>query len=521
MTKKYTDLLSLVDKAKSTAIKRNLPKDWHYYKVLRNKSQNVKTKLKLESFNEQMSKTNSNQSKFAWKVFNDEIGKRKTLNSITKLIVNESEITSEKEKQFPIPEHTSTMECTSITTEEVLKVIKHLKPNKPIGSDGIPAKFYKPFSDELTPILTKLFNESLRLGKMPAILKKSYIECLYKGKGTRTACNNFRPISIISATSKLFEHIMYTRLSSYLESTELLSDNQHGYRRNRSNQSAVLYLTSQIRKAADSKLIRGLVFVDFQKAFDSINQDILIRYLASLGVVASNIKWLESYFINRQISVQNGQYESEPRILSRGIPQGSSLSGLLFSLCINMLLEKFKNCKVILYADDLVLWFSSTSVNEVKEHLQEDLNDLQLWCESNDMTINVPKTKCMIITPPRIKTPQLDILVSTQRVEQVKSFKYLGVVIDDHLTWNEQYEEVCDKVSQLVYLINRHKKGISQKWLHIFCTAIVLSTLDYCYAACGNLPTTKYKRIDLILLRAANLIVENSTLQLIDIFDNF
>jgi hypothetical protein len=143
-----------------------------------------------------------------------------------------------------------------------------------------------------------------------------------------------------------------------------------------------------------------------------------------LGVVASNIKWLESYFINRQISVQNGQYESEPRILSRGIPQGSSLSGLLFSLYINMLPEKFKNCKVILYADDLVLWFSSTSVNEVKEHLQEDLNDLQLWCESNDMTINVPKTKCMIITPPRIKTPQLDILVSTQRVEQVKSFKY-------------------------------------------------------------------------------------------------
>jgi hypothetical protein len=332
--------------------------------VLRNKIQNVKTKLKLASFNEQISKTNSSQSKSAWKIFNNEIGKRKTSSSITKLIVNERKITSEKEiadafcnyyadlttkineqdkKQFPIPEHTSTMDCTSITAEEVLKSIKYLKPNKPIGSDGIPAKFDKLFSDEIAPILTNLFNESLRLGKVPTVLKKSYIKCLYKGKGTRTSCNNFRHISIISSTSKVFEHIMYTRLSSYLESTELLSGNQHGYRRHRSTQSAVLYLTSQIRKAADNKLITGLVFVDFQKAFDSINHDILIRYLVSLGVVGRNIKWLESYFTNRQISVLNGQYESEPRILSRGTPQGSSLSGLLFSLYINLLPEKFKN----------------------------------------------------------------------------------------------------------------------------------------------------------------------------------
>jgi hypothetical protein len=104
------------------------------------------------------------------------------------------------------------------------------------------------FNEELSPILVELFNLSLRNGQVPAILKKSYIKCLYKGKGSRSLCKNYRPISIISSTAKLFENIMYHRLSQFLENTNQLSDSQHGYRHNRSTQSAAIQITTETTK---------------------------------------------------------------------------------------------------------------------------------------------------------------------------------------------------------------------------------------------------------------------------------
>jgi hypothetical protein len=137
----------------------------------------------------------------------------------------------------------------------------------------------------------------------------------YKAKGAKTLCTNYRPISIISSTSKLFEQIIYHRLSTHLELTNQLSDCQHGYRKARSTKSAIVELEGHIRKAGDDKLIIGLVFVDFSK-----------------GIGGTTLSWFISYFNDRSISVQNGKHTSTPRTINRGTPQGSSLSGLLFAI---------------------------------------------------------------------------------------------------------------------------------------------------------------------------------------------
>jgi hypothetical protein len=229
------------------------------------------------------------------------------------------------------------------------------------------------YGEHISQILTDLFNDNLRNGTVPSILKKTIIKCLYKGKGTKSKCTNYRPISIISSTSKIFEQIMYHRLSSYLENTNQLSENQHGYRKSRSTQSAVVELANYIRKACDEKLITGLVFVDFGKAFDSINHQILIHHLKVLGVNIKSLEWFSSYFHNRSISVQNGKHTSASRTINRGTPQGSSLSGLVFAIYINFLPEIFRNCKNILYADDLVIRASLKTINAVHTALQQDL----------------------------------------------------------------------------------------------------------------------------------------------------
>jgi hypothetical protein len=234
--------------------------------------------------------------------------------------------------------------------------------------------------EHITHILTALFNDCLTNGTMPSVLKKTTIKCLYKGKGTKSLCTNYRPISIISSTSKIFEQIIYQRLwlSSHLENTNRLSDCQHGYRKARSTQSAIVEVESHIRKAGDDKLITGLVFADFSKAFDSINHQILIHQLKLLGVSGNTLSWFISYFNDRSISVQNGKHSSAPSTINRGKPQGSSLSGLLFAIYINCLPKIFKNCKAILYADDLVLWVSLKTLSDIRVALQLDLHSLDL-----------------------------------------------------------------------------------------------------------------------------------------------
>jgi hypothetical protein len=522
-----------VSQSKSKATASNLNDDWSQYKKLRNKSENWKKKLKLQSFNHFMNES-TNKSKSAWSVLNKEIGKSKSDDIIKSITVNNEKHDNELDvanafcKYFATPCSESTASTTStdqikakhalngnepdyipITIQEVQNAIKFLKVNKPVGNDRIPAKFYKLFSDEISPILLEIFNESLRKGHVPLVLKKTYIKCLYKGKGSRSSCTNYRPISIIWSTAKLLEYIIYKRLSLNLEETEQLSDSQHGYRKHRSTQSAVLQLTNILQKNGDAKQYTGMIFEDFQKAFDCLNHSLLLEKLEKLGVTDNNLIWFQSYFSDREICVRNGSATSSNQPLKEGTPQGSSLSGLLFSIYINEVSDLFENCEAIFYADDLVLLCSSDSIKHIQDTLQTNINKLTIWSSDNYMKINVKKTKTMLITPPRSTTDILNFEISGETIENVRSFRYLGVIIDDKLTWTEHLDHVCKSMNTRSYLINRHKSSISQKWLQLISTGIILTVLDYCLPAWGNFTKLKYSRLDSIIFRVIKMILPN------------
>lgn len=534
MTQEYKNCLTTVEKLKTRAVRTNDMEHWAEFKKLRNRCENMKFKLKMQSNMEHINGS-ENKSKTAWRLMNREIGKHKSNNTIKKIsdgsilldkevdIANAfcdyfADVAGNEESPCTVQniqdinereQETQTLENPDITIQEVLKAIKYLKINKPVGSDGIPPKFYKLFADEIAPILVDIFNESLRQGKVPQRLKKTIIKSLYKGKGSKNMVTNYRPISIISATSKLFEHIMYIRLSRYLENSSLLSDHQYGYRKSRSTQSAVLHLTNNVKVSGDKKLLTGLVFIDFQKAFDSINHNLLIKKLQEVGVKDNNLSWFRSYFDKREFCVKNGSSMSHTRIMERGTPQGSSLSGLLFSIYINNI-PHLLNCKCIFYADDLVMWYSSVSLPEIQKVLQYNINLLMKWCRSSSMKINVLKTKSMLMTPPRTSTASLNLNIGNEEIMQVSEFKYLGVILDQNLSWNEHYESVCTRMTKRSYLISRHKNSLSKKWLQIIVTSIVTSVLDYCLPVWGNLSKSKYARLDGILFRALKLIVPNN-----------
>jgi hypothetical protein len=207
--------------------------------------------------------------------------------------------------------------------------------------------------------------------------------------------------------------------------------------------------------------------------------------------------------------VKNGEVTSGYLPLKVGTPQGSSLSGLLFSVYINEVPNIFQNCEAIFYADDLVLLCSSESIQHIQDTLQLNINKLIKWCSDNYMRINVKKTKSMLISPPRYPTPHLSFDITGETVANVHSFRYLGVIIDDKMTWTDHIDHVCESMNTRANLINRHKSSISLKWLHIISTGIVLTVLDYCLPVWGNLAKTKYSRIDSIIFRVIKMILPN------------
>jgi hypothetical protein len=216
MTKEYCDSIEAVSRSKIKAVELGTEESWTVYKKLRNKCENYKTNLKFESIKEHINDS-INQSKSAWKIFNNEIGKSKC-SEVIQMIEVEGEVKETEESvaqsfcdYFANTMESNTkptaeskmnsekqpnviMESSEISHAEILSSIKYLKLNKPTGSDGIPAKFHALFADAISPILHFMFNECLRQGEVPLVLKKTFIKCLYKGKGKKNTCTNYRPI---------------------------------------------------------------------------------------------------------------------------------------------------------------------------------------------------------------------------------------------------------------------------------------------------------------------------------------
>ena len=348
--------------------------------------------------------------------------------------------------------------------EDVLCEIKNLKISKPSGIENVSTKVLKDALWILAHQFTWLLNMSIRDAQVPVDWKKAKVSLIPKD-GDLTDINNFRPIAILPAVSKILEHVIQSQTMTYLEENNILDSNQGGFRKNNSTTATTCSLLDDIYTNINNQQITYAIFIDFRKAFDSINHDILLKKLSKLGFSLNTCKWFRNYLTNRtQFTVVNG-LNSGLLDVSCGVPQGSVLGPMLFLIFINDIKSCINNSGYKLYADDTVLYSRCTGEDDniLRTNIQKDLTTVSSWCNENAIMMNVKKTKSMLFgTRYRLRETQMpEFHVDNRPIECVTSYKYLGTYLDSELTFVKQSNETIKSISYKLYYLGKIKRFLN------------------------------------------------------------
>jgi len=327
-------------------------------------------------------------------------------------------------------------------------------------------------------------NKSFAEGNVPNLLKIAKVCPIYKA-GEATKISNYRPISVLPSFSKIFEKLVYNRLISYLTKFSILYEHQYGFRSSMSTSLAILEMVERITDAIDSNKFSVGIFIDLSKAFDTINHKILLNKLEFYGIRGTALSWFTSYLSNRQQYVLfNGT--ASPRLpVTCGVPQGSILGPILFLLYINDIVKVSPLLHFILFADDTNIFMSHRDLPTLIRTLNVELKLLSTWFIANKLSLNVDKTHFIIFRGTRKRCSSdavlLDkLIIEDKPINQVKNAKFLGVFIDEHLTWDVHIDNLKLKVSKTCGIINKVKHKLPRSILLLIYNSLLLPYLQYC-----------------------------------------
>ena len=367
-----------------------------------------------------------------------------------------------------------------IAEEDTMKAIDNLENKNSSGHDGISNKLLKSIRYELCKPLTLIINQMLSSGVFPETFKKSKIIPLYK-KGDSSLLSNYRPISLLPTISKVFERIIYNQLYQYFNDNELLAEQQYGFRAQHSTEYAAIKLFDHISKEMDSGNTPTALYIDLSKAFDTLSFDIILQKLKHYGVMGTELRLLTDYLTNRKQYVVFNNHCSDITDIVNGVPQGSILGPLLFRIHINDLIRTSNKCKFIMYADDTTIYFNLEDFDpdNVSNEINNELEKITKWLQINKLSLNTQKTKLMIFHRKQKHIKELNIVINGTKIDRVESFNFLGLTIDETLSWAQHVDIVKKKVSKVIGIFYRLKNIFSMETMMILYKSLIASYLNY------------------------------------------
>ena len=363
--------------------------------------------------------------------------------------------------------------------------------NKGTGPNGIPTRILHLIKAIISEPLSKIFNTSINTGCYIDKLKLAKTIPIFK-KGSRMLVSDYRPISLLSNLNKIMEKLIFKRIYEFLEKYHCLYDLQFGFRSKHSTIHTLISITESIRSALDeSKSVCG-IFVDLQKAFDTVNHDILLKKLYHYGIRGKMNDWFNSYLKERKQIVSINGEDSEIRELNHGVPQGSVLGPLLFLIYINDLNVCISNSKVYHFADDTNLLHINSSNKKLQKNINYDLKRLTNWLHANKISLNCTKTELIYFRKKRSITPTTNkIKLNGTKLIPTDNIKYLGVYLDETLSGFAHNDVLSKKLYIANSMLARSRDYLSINELKSIYHSIFSSHLNYACQIWG-LSDTKY-----------------------------
>ena len=318
-----------------------------------------------------------------------------------------------------------------ISPEDVKALISTLKVHKAIRPDSIPTIIKK----LLLKPLTNLINLSFLTGLFPKILKQAKIIPMFK-KGDQQDYNNYRPILLLSNISQIIEKLVHRQLYGFLEFNKFLYTNQFGFCNLHSTNYVLITITEKIRKAIDNGEITCGVFLDLQKAFDTVDHEILLSKPEHYGICGVPVKWFKTFLTQQHHYVSIKNPISETLTNDHGVPQGSGLGPLLFLIYINDLHQVTKHTEIHHFVDDTNLLYSSKSHKDINQKINFELKNIAHWPRANKISLNTKKTEIALFRAQKtIIRKNKNVLISGQKINIMKETKYFGMVMNEHLVY--------------------------------------------------------------------------------------
>ena len=536
ITAPLIELIKDKDKALKNAKKRKNDENlWKQAKRIRNMCTNRLRKAKADYVKSNLHNNQNNPKKF-WKNIQDIFPQKSKSNKNIILTDTDTDQTIDSDKvadyindfftnigpnlalncnrpwAFYGIESNNNIDNIETSPEEVLEVCKKININKASCVDNLSCEILRDAFMIIPTKLCKLFNVSFNTAIIPPEWKIAKVTPLPKA-GNSNLVSNYRPIFLLPLLSKLIEKIIHKRIYQYLDDFDLLDHRQGGFRPKHSTAKTCSHFVNDLYTAMNNNKFTIAVYIDAMKAFDTVNHSILLKKMYKLGIKGKLLDWVKNYLTERYQRTLANNVISKEKLITCGVPQGSVLGPLLFIIYINDISNAVSNSRVSLYADDTVIYISHSDYITAVHLIQTDLEGVYSWCDSNKLTINCKKTKFCLYGMRSIirKGKMLDIKLSlnNQILEQVCSYKYLGLILDEHLNYNKHIKEMNKLVAHKLYLMSKIRKYITEPaCINIFKT-MVLSLIEYCDIIYAGTSQGNLSNIDNLFYRGLRICINN------------
>ena len=360
----------------------------------------------------------------------------------------------------------------AITEDELLQIIKKIDVNKSSAIENIrSAVIIDAFKSQLVRVV-RMYNGSLTRCSFPTSWKEGTIIPLAKTSAPQTA-GDMRPIALLPLPGKIMEHIVSIRLKAYLEEFNILTDEQHGFRKGRSTLSAIVEFLHTIYKNVNVNKDSYIIYLDLKKAFDTVSHELLLNKLKNIGLENNTINWFSCYLKNRTQRTRMNDCCSISLPVPYGVPQGSILGPTLFSIYINDLIH-FVDCDLIFYADDTVILGKDPII------LNDNLEKIYKWCNHNLLTINCKKSQWMYT---RLTNTEDDLnpvfKIGGEFMSKVEEYRYLGITIDSKLNFQTHRNNMISNVNYKIIFFKKIRPYITTEAAKIIYKGTILPLIEY------------------------------------------